>query len=994
MRLHHLRLRAVGPFADTEHINFEQLGVGGLFLLDGPTGAGKSTVLDAITFALYGPGERAGDGRLHSQFASADAVPEVELEFSLRGLRQRITRSPEFTRPKHRGDGVTTQAARVHLERFEADRLGTETWVSRSSNKAEVAEMLADDLGLSRDQFTQVVLLPQGEFMKFLRAGDDDRRILLTRLFGTQLYDRITDELDRRRKVADGELAASDRTVRSRIAAAAEAAGLDLTRQDELLGLDAPARAERFDATAAELASAASTALAAAAVHAERLAQCKAEADESATASARAKRFAIAVEVFLAHESTRSEYEKAALVVSAAERAEPVRPLLTVLGEAEVALAQALAELPEDESSALPEAEIAARAAEALRSANELAPLLAREAEAGELARTVQLAATRVERAALTVADLDARQSELPAHRFAAEVAVQSAKLSASAAPGAHKQRAALTSQCEALRLLATIEPERQTALAIRESAQASYERLTQDYFDLVEMRLSTIAAELAAGLVDGAQCPVCGSAEHPRLASSATGTVPPDLIAQADEARRLAELERDAAVAAQAALEQRRAGLLAQAADGDLDALTAELGALDMSLRQAEQAAELLPGLERERANLEAEAVTLSVQLQRAVADHATALAELAGSQERCAALLDELSGAMGEYDSVASRVEAFKREAARLSRLAAAVGVVGAAGAACSIAGERAGAEALAAGFDTLAQARAAVLAPADLDGLRQVRAQWQAQSSRCSGALAVADFDGLSPEAAAEMNEAARRSAANAAAALVQAEGAHAEAALAAERAADAKARFNSRRGEVELATNAHAELTEAAAPVVHLARLARGVTGNRRVALTTYVLRQWFEQVVLAANTRLAGMSSGRYELVRVDQGSSKIERTGLTLQVLDHHTGEQRSPRSLSGGETFYTSLALALGLADVVRAEAGGVELDTLFIDEGFGSLDSDTLDSVMEVIDELRGRGRTVGIVSHVSELKDRIAERVEVRRKADGSSTLRVIA
>jgi exonuclease SbcC len=168
----------------------------------------------------------------------------------------------------------------------------------------------------------------------------------------------------------------------------------------------------------------------------------------------------------------------------------------------------------------------------------------------------------------------------------------------------------------------------------------------------------------------------------------------------------------------------------------------------------------------------------------------------------------------------------------------------------------------------------------------------------------------------------------------------------------------------------------------------------MTGQRRVALTTYVLRHWFEQVVRAANLRLESMSSGRYELVRIDDGLSRNERAGLTLEVIDRHTGEQRSPRSLSGGETFYTSLALALGLADVVKAEAGGVDLDTLFIDEGFGSLDADTLEQVMAVIDELRERGRLVGVVSHVSELRDRIAERIEVHRLPDGSSALRVVA
>ncbi len=137
-----------------------------------------------------------------------------------------------------------------------------------------------------------------------------------------------------------------------------------------------------------------------------------------------------------------------------------------------------------------------------------------------------------------------------------------------------------------------------------------------------------------------------------------------------------------------------------------------------------------------------------------------------------------------------------------------------------------------------------------------------------------------------------------------------------------------------------------------------------------------------------------MSASRYELTRTDEGDRKNQRSGLTLAVIDRHTGELRSPKSLSGGETFYTSLALALGLADVVRAEAGGVELDTLFIDEGFGSLDADTLDQVMSVIDDLRDRGRAVGIVSHVADLKDRVYERLEVRRLPDGSSTATVVA
>ena len=203
-----------------------------------------------------------------------------------------------------------------------------------------------------------------------------------------------------------------------------------------------------------------------------------------------------------------------------------------------------------------------------------------------------------------------------------------------------------------------------------------------------------------------------------------------------------------------------------------------------------------------------------------------------------------------------------------------------------------------------------------------------------------------------------------------------------------------RLRQRLAEVRGAEESHDLLVEQTEVVIRLASLARGMDGHRRVTLPTYVLRHWFEQVVAAANVRLSAMSSGRYELRRIDEGETKRQRAGLTLSVVDRHTGEERSPKSLSGGETFYTSLALALGLADVVKAEAGGVDLDTLFIDEGFGSLDADTLDQVLGVIDDLRERGRVIGIVSHVADLKDRVAERLEVRRIADGSSAVRVVA
>jgi len=264
------------------------------------------------------------------------------------------------------------------------------------------------------------------------------------------------------------------------------------------------------------------------------------------------------------------------------------------------------------------------------------------------------------------------------------------------------------------------------------------------------------------------------------------------------------------------------------------------------------------------------------------------------------------------------------------------------------------------------------------------------WEERLDRLTAAVDAPDLAGLDPAQADQTAARAEQAAATAA----RAQETEREARKASQGAAGRAERFAQRTGDVRAVEDDYDRVAEETEAVIHLAGLASGTEGQRRVALTTYVLRHWFAQVVAAANLRLSAMSSQRYELRRTDEGKAKRDRSGLTLAVIDRHTGEERSPASLSGGETFYTSLALALGLADVVRAEAGGVDLDTLFIDEGFGSLDSGTLDQVMGVIDDLRDRGRVIGIVSHVAELKERVPERLEVRRLPDGSSAVQVVA
>jgi exonuclease SbcC len=986
MRLHHLRLRAFGPFADEQRIDFDPLGVGGLFLLDGPTGAGKSTVLDAITFALYGPGERGGDGRLHSHFAGSGVEPEVQLEFSLRGTRQRVTRSPEHQRPKRRGEGMTTQPARVHLERFEAGR-----WVSRSSNKAEVGDLLADDLGLSRDQFTQVVLLPQGEFMRFLRADDDDRRVLLTKLFGTELYDRITDELDRRRKVADQDVDAADRRLRTALAAAAEAAHVDVVDRDVLIAADRGERKAHLDALAERLESEVARTSGELVAASDRFEVHQRRCSAAVLAAERAARFLAASQALAAHASARPAHEQLAQRLADAGRAEPIRPLLGASAEAHQALTAATRTLLRLAPEANEEwrrgegaADLQDLASEQTRRAGELTHLVEREDQLDALRTEAAQLRAVADAGAERAAALAARAAQLPELRQTLADQLSAARESAAGRAPLRARHDALQGQLDAAQALAAVSAERAVLSEQREAAYARYVAAVDEHQHRVDARLSNMAAELAGQLAEGEPCAVCGSTEHPRPARAAPGAVTAADVSAAAQARAAAERDRDERTAELAEVDRRATELAVRAAGADPDALAqtvAALGAADAAAAVLDDVAETHRLLEVEMSRLAPDVISAD-----RAAVQAAGVAEQAEAAVR--ALAAELADAAHGHDSVRARQASVRKAAALATCLAAAVRDIASARATGVAASRRAETEARERGFPDLAAALAAVLAPEELDHVRAAVAAYRTEDERVRAVLADAgEWNDASAQAAVA-------SAAREQSDLVAAEAAVRVAVAAADRAADIKRRFAAARGHVHAAQEQLERLRAETAPVVHLAKLARGMAGQRRVNLTTYVLRHWFEQVVGAANVRLTGMSSGRYELVRVDEGSSRSERTGLTLQVLDRHTGERRSTRSLSGGETFYTSLALALGLADVVRAEAGGVDLDTLFIDEGFGSLDPDTLDDVMAVIDELRGHGRTVGIVSHVSELKHRIAERIEVRRLPDGSSALRVVA
>jgi exonuclease SbcC len=995
MRLHTLRLQAFGPFATEQTIDFDRLTAGGLFLLEGPTGAGKTTILDAITFALYGglSSDAADNDRLHSDFADPDVEPQAVLELSLRGVRYRITRVPEHQRLKKRGEGFTRQPTRVHLERLHDGR-----WTSLSSNKAEVGELVGEAVGLTREQLTQVALLPQGEFARFLRSDDDERRTLLTRLFGTHLYDRITAELDRRRAEATRSRDDARSRINTCVSAALEAAGLDGQDRDAALNLTGTEQADRLTELDGQLTTAATDAELALKAAVARTVTARESHDRAREHADLVTRRAEAERALAEHEETRQAHTDRERRLSGARRAEPVRSLLDLLATAEAATGRSRSavrnlvgeEVDDDLLQGRGGQEKARDAATADRQAAALQPLVDderrlpdRRAELAELEKTAVAAADQA-------ATLETASQALPQTITDLERRLATTRETAAQLDGARTRADEVARQRAAADRLLAARPALEKKRAQVAAAVQAHQQRVDRHQQLVQARLDGMAAELASQLVDGQPCVVCGATTHPSPAPAAEVAVSAADIEKAGRQRDDALTQRERAEEELDVLVREEAADTAVAGGRTADALAAEADALADLVHRAQEALTETDRLQTRLADARAEAERVTAALL-ASTKHAAAAGEQAGTARTGLADLEAtLTDAAAGYPSVAARQAALHLAASRGRELAEALDTLAAAISEETKTRRHVSDEVRSGGFTDVDQARSAVLSAGDVAALDSQVSEWNTTAAVLRAAVDADELTGLDPTTA----PAATQRAAAAAEALTDAQDAEKTARAQADAATSRATRFTQRLTDVHTARTAHDELLAATAPVIRLANLARGMDGHRRVTLTTYVLRHWFDQVVAAANTRLAAMSSGRYELRRVDEGQTKRQRVGLTLTVIDRHTGEERSPKSLSGGETFYTSLSLALGLADVVKAEAGGVDLDTLFIDEGFGSLDTETLDQVMAVVDDLRDGGRVVGIVSHVADLKDRVQERLEVRRTKDGASTVTVVA
>ncbi|MGY4857596.1 AAA family ATPase [Cryobacterium sp. AP23] len=1006
MKITRLRIAGFGPYKTEQVVDFTRFDADGIFLITGKTGAGKSSILDAICFALYGSVPRfdGSELRLRSDHCDPADPSFVELEFTLKGDTYRVYRTPRYEKPKKRGTGTTTAQPDARLERLVGD-----TWVGIAARPVDVGNELSSILPLKQDQFLQVILLAQNRFQRFLLAKTDDRLTVLRTLFGTLRFQQLEADLLARRKVLDDELSLVRHEIDGIVAAtlrqawraedAADAGTDDADNtgapaqpdQPDLAWFEAhlDAVAERLSVQAAHADTAAAALITATAAweRAEELRRRQDRRDAAARAlTALDER---AAEMLDRRESLRRA-EHAARVWPQVRACTEAAADVTAAEDAETAARAAWQRLAATDTGTGTGTDTQAPDAAALsdliddrlRQLGGLDEVLADERRLPDL--EAQIAALQ-SRSADHVHALDIARLlllALPERIDAATDALTQATLGAARAPEAEAALARAKAALAAAEDVRRLETELVGVHRAEREAVARNTAAAVHYQELVDARLGGFAVELAAGLVNGTPCTVCGATEHPAPMAGDTEPVTEDDL---DGARALMG-RRQAAVDAARADSQKVATALTEArtraGGGDADDLDIAVRAAQDTLATATAHLARVPGLEAELARLradQAEAQAALAPLQLARDEAAVQLAQLGTERDSLTArILAQRSG----FDSVTERADSLQAELDAARALGDALARSATARRTAAALADTLAVQLSEEGFTDEAEAVAARLTPAQIDaGQAAIRAH-DDELAAARGVLAEPALAGLpaDPVDLAPARLARDEAAASRDAAIARRESLRERVGALTALVADARARF-------ALA----ADLLATQAQVRQLAAVVHGDDPNtKRMKLETYVLAAQLEEIIAAANNRLRTMTGGRYALEHDDALQYRGNQAGLGLAIRDEHTGRARATHSLSGGETFLASLALALGLAEVVSNQAGGIALDTLFVDEGFGSLDAETLETAMSTLDSLRAGGRTIGLISHVESMKEQIPAKLQIRVTPQGYSEI----
>lgn len=988
MRPLSLEFTAFGSYPGRHTIDFESLNAKGIFLVTGPTGTGKSTIFDAMVFALYGtlPGGRP-ESQVRSHHVPDTEKCSVSFEFLVDDVRYRVRRSPSYLRAKKRGEGFTTEAGTCEIERFD----GSE-WEGLASKAAEVDAICSAAIGLSADQFERVVLLPQGKFQQFLMAGTKDRRSLLQALFGTKIYEDVAVRLKNDAAAAKREIEAEQRAISDRIDHSVglfselhQALGVvddSIDDSDDEIALptvdELRDRLKNREPAIAELER----------VHGDAV-------DDAGSKSATA----------VLTEQTANRWDRRRRVHEALAELEPrVEEMESRRIAAESSLTfRPLADANQERTRA--EDALGDRSAERDGARDELAEVIARLAiehtvddEASTLEISAALATTREahEAAVESFARLDAMEQEVAivAAEFDAASSAQDRAVGRSSELDADLKR--IDSRLDDLRPIAD-----RIAQLVHESESLDGVISTRRELEGIDTRLGALveqcaaadsehlerwnafvagnAPRLALDLRAGESCPVCGSTEHPHPAATDGGVIVS--FEEVETARSEADrLRRD-----RSELEGRRSTLAGTLDAGSIEAsieeLVARADALAVRLADSRTAAS-----ELERLTTEREAVSEEVaDLTRDAGDRAERLARARTAHDKAVKDLADATATIGSLDR-----ESIARRATDLELAQGCLDALSKARQACSVAEGAVGA----------ARTRLdALVVQLEIDDIEGALARVLPIDEEKAAFDAVSDFEAKRNQAITESrtfddvpderpDPTTDREAATAAQEIVD----------------DLGERLQTVRIRTEDISKSLDEIdkrTVANADALAHHRLLDGVAsrcegkGTARIGLETWVLAGELDRVLAAANIHLRRMTSSRYTLERTDDAGHGNRQAGLDIAVRDVFTGRTRPPGSLSGGEQFQTSLALALGLADVVShgGIASGRRFEALFVDEGFGSLDPEALENAMRALEEIHQAGRMVGVITHVEAMKEVLPIGIRVERLADGRGSTLIV-
>lgn len=1037
MRILRLTMDAVGPFPGHEVIDFEAFSDAGRFLLSGPTGAGKSTIIDAIVFALYGKvsgGRDSSDSRIRSRYASEQAKTEVELIFSTSSGNYKVRRQPAYERVKKNGKGVTKQNAKAWLFKLDEQLREVSEPLTKTS---DVGTEITRIVGLNREQFTQTVVLPQGKFAQFLRSTSKDRQDLLQELFGTAIFEVLQLDLVERAREVKKKQEALDATLRANLGVLAslldEAPQLDPARclvYEPVPEVDCEfdpletAWDSRFKPLAPWL------------EHNQRCANLEVSAlrgqeDKLRSEFASQRDLAARQDRYLAltkeHEQLVAQgpaQVQRLAQVQALQALADLKPWHEQLKQAQQAVAQrqleqaaALEQLePDERVQAVLQRPGDYQSAQALSvqltaQVAALSPQVELEAGLAGRRRDLQAKTQAHESASTKLAQGRERENQLPTQIASKQELLEQLNEQAATLPAAQLAQEQAAQALKLAKAHEQLAKDHQQALKLQQLVALELKQASQKHKHMLEQWLSQSALNLAQNLVAGEPCPVCGATEHPAPATQGGENISQDQLDQALE--EVNEVQGQLSQASEkvtklaAQLEAQPCQLSPAQASEQLEEAKAALAAAKQASEQAR--------------SCKAQITKLNTELEALRADNQTAQARLAGDAKEIQLLgekidADAASLSCEGFESVAAQVEYLRQLAAGLEQLANAAQELDqckkrAQQAADSFAAQWAQASANFADHS----AKPAAPAPTDPAETEPTQAEPTQDTSAANVqdgyTQACQDFAGLDLAALKATSASYEKSSSINQAALAELEGieltpppleqtqGQLEQAQAKTQACQTYAstwqafagQVNAQLAKLNKLLARRSKASDKDGQLLALASAANG-DNHARLTLSAWVLQAHFRQVLVFANERLGVIGAGRYELINVDsEEDTRQQKQGLGLAVVDHLSGTTRSPRTLSGGESFYVSLALALALADVVATQNGGIEMNTLFIDEGFGSLDEGTLAEVMDVLGALHSGGRVVGIVSHVSELKRAIPAAIEVRPLLGGGSTLR---